>query len=157
MVNPDWYHEWRHEAYHQLQEKNAKLKVEYRLGDWPQYNYDLNAGTLLFSKHGVPKVIARIQVAGTTSRKAGEWLWAWANPHVPAELIKAAVITRAFGQECGIGELTCESVRDDDQRALGWELTSIAVRIVDAVGAYRPPRQEGGGLYLIYKDITWAS
>ncbi|WP_413771420.1 hypothetical protein [Mesorhizobium sp. PAMC28654] len=43
----------------------------------------------------------------------------------------------------------------DDLEVLGWELTGATIRICNALGAYRSPR--GEGLYLILKNISWAS
>lgn len=102
MEHPDWYLDWRHEAVHQLQEKNARLADEFRVSDWPRYHYDVDAGALLFSDDGVPRVIAQIQIAGTTSVKGGDWLWAWANAHWPRERVSDAERARAFGAENGI-------------------------------------------------------
>jgi hypothetical protein len=157
MKNPVWYDDWRHEAIHQLQEKNERLNAEFRLGEWPRYDYDLDTGKLTFSERGVPRVTAEIQVAGTTSGRAGDWLWAWANSHLPSELVTDALLARAFGEEHGIYDLTDQAVSDNDLNALGWALTSLVVRIANAKGAYRPPRDEGGGVYLIYKNIGWIS
>ena len=157
MEGPDWYGEWKHEAIHELQDKNAALKAEFRLDHWPRYDYDLECGTLTFSANGAPKVIAEIQVAGSTSANAGNWLWAWANTHWPPELATDAALVRAYGEEHGICQLTHEYVEDDgDLNALGWELTAVMARLTGAVGAYRPPRDEGGGLFLIYKSMAWA-
>ncbi|TIT21549.1 MAG: hypothetical protein E5W86_18695, partial [Mesorhizobium sp.] len=66
---------------------------------------------------------------------------------------------RSFGEEKGIDELAQAYVLDtnNDLEALGWELTGAMVRICEALGAYRSPRGEGGGLYLIIKTISWAS
>jgi hypothetical protein len=157
MEHPDWYPDWRHDAVHQLQEKNARLKSEFRLGEWPRYDYDVDTGKLVFSDHNVPRVIAEIQIVGTTSAKAGNWLWAWANEHWPAERTADSEIVRAYGEKHGICDLTHAYVEDTDLNALGWELTSVMVRITNALGAYRPPRDEGGGLYLTYKSIAWAN
>jgi hypothetical protein len=33
MRHPDWYPDWRHDAVYQLEEKNARLKSEFRLGE----------------------------------------------------------------------------------------------------------------------------
>jgi len=156
MERPDWYPDWRHDAVHQLQEKNAQLKAEYGLDDWPRFDYDVDAGTLVFSDGGVPKVIAEIQIVGTTSVKAGDWLWSWGNSHWPSERVSDAELVRAFGEEHGICELTHKNVEDGDLNALGWELTAVMVRVTNALGAYRPRREEGGGLYLAYKAIAWA-
>jgi hypothetical protein len=156
MSDPDWYREWRHDAVHELQAKIERLKVEFRLGTWSRYDYDADAGTLIFSEAGVAKVVAEIQIVGTTSTKAGNWLWAWANCHWPAERVVEAKRVRAFGQTHGIEELVSEYVTDDDLNSLGWELTAVAARVTDAPGAYRPP-SDSGALFLLYKTIAWAS
>src|SRR5690348_4131607 len=83
MENPEWYPDWRHEAFKELEAKNARLRAEFKIGDWPRFDYDIAAGTLTFSDAGRVRVIAEIQVAGSTSEKAGNWRWAWANQHVP--------------------------------------------------------------------------
>ncbi len=158
MDHPDWYPDWRHEAVHELQEKNARLRAEFRLGDWPRFDYDVDAGTLTFSENGVAKVIAEIQVVGTTSQKAGNWLWSWANSHWPEGVTAEAERVRAFGEEHGVCELTHDYVDgDDDLNALGWELTAVMARVTGALGGYRPPRDEGGGLFLTYTSMAWAS
>jgi len=156
MNFPARYPDWRHDAVHQLQEKIERLKAEFRLNDWPRYDYDVNAGTLIFSEDGVPKVIAEIQIAGTTSLKAGDWLWAWANSHWPPQRVLDSRIVRAFGEQHGICELTHENVGADDLNSLGWELAAVMVRLTDALGAYRPA-DEDGALYLVYKSLAWAS
>jgi hypothetical protein len=157
MEHPVWYPAWRHEAIHQLQEKNARLNAEFRLGDWSRFDYDVEAGRLIFSEQGAPKVVAEIQIVGTTSFKAGDWLWSWGNGHWPSDRVTDAELVRAFGEEHGIRELTHEYLEDDDLNALGWELTAVMARVTNALGAYRPPRDEGGGLYLTCKNVVWAS
>jgi hypothetical protein len=156
MNNPDWYDDWRHDALHQLQEKNAQLREEFKLGQWPRFDYDIDAGTLIFSEKGHKKVIAEIQIVGTTSVKAGNWLWAWANSSFPADRIVDAQRTCDFGEEHGIDELINDYVEDEDLSALGWELTGVAASVCESLGAYRPPREEGGGLFLLYRSIRWA-
>jgi len=155
--DPDWYSAWRHEAVHLLREKNARLSDEFKLGSWPRFDYDVDNRTPVFSDDGRPMVIAEIQVVGTTSAKAGNWLWAWGNAHWPADATVDAERTRAFGEEHGIGQLISDYVEDEDLGALGWELTAVSARVTDALGAYRPPRDEGGGLFLLYRSVRWAN
>ncbi|MES1153195.1 MAG: DUF6882 domain-containing protein [Dongia sp.] len=155
MENPEWYPDWRHEAFKELEAKNARLRGEFRIGDWPRFDYDIPAGTLTFSEEGVAKVIAEIQVAGSTSRGAGNWRWAWANTSVPPARTTDAALVRAFGEERGIPELVHESVRDVDLEALGWEMVAVMVRVTNALGAYRPPRGEGSSLFLTVKSVAW--
>lgn len=157
MEHPDWYADWRHEAFHELQAKNERLQEEFRIGEWPRYDYDLENGTLTFSADSRPALIADIQLAGSTSANAGNWLWAWGNSHWPQPCTTDSERVREFGEEHGICELTHDYVDGDELNALGWELTAVMARITGAIGAYRPPRDEGGGLFLTYKAIRWAS
>ena len=158
-MQPDWYPAWRDEAFEQLIAKNARLEKEFRLGHWQRYNYDLTTGRLLFSDQGTVKVVTEIQIAGSTSAKAGNWLWAWSSSNLPGEILGDAKRVRSFGQENDIAELKQAYVTDttDDLEALGWDLTAAMVRVCEAIGAYRSPSGEGGGLYLILKSARWAS
>ncbi|MER9302341.1 hypothetical protein NKJ06_18515 [Mesorhizobium sp. M0293] len=157
-MKPDWYPAWRDEAIEQLNAKNDRLNKDFHLGSWSRYDYDLKAGKLLFSDEGGVKIVTEIQIAGSTSAKASNWLWAWANSNLPGELLSDARLVRSFGEKNSIDELTQAYVTDadNDLEALGWELTGAMARICDALGAYRSPRGEGGALYLIFKSINWA-
>jgi hypothetical protein len=156
MDDPDWYPDWRHEAFHMLQAKNAEDREEFKLGDWPRYDYDIPTRSLIFSEDGKAKVTADIQVVGTTSERAGNWLWAWANDHWPLEATEDAERACRFGEEHGIDELISGYVEDDDLNSLGWQLTAIAARICDGAGAYRPPSDDGS-LFLLYHHMRWVS
>jgi hypothetical protein len=158
-MQPDWYPDWRDEAFEQLTAKNARLEKDFRLGSWSRYDYDLTAGNLVFSDQGGVKVVSKIQIAGSTSAKADNWLWAWANSNLPGDLLGDAKLVRSFGEEKSIDDLAQAYVIDTsgDLEALGWELTAAMVRVCNALGAYRSPRGEGGALYLVFKNIGWAT
>ncbi|CDX14693.1 conserved hypothetical protein [Mesorhizobium plurifarium] len=158
-MQPDWYPAWRDEAFEQLTAKNARLAKDFRLGSWSRYDYDLTTGKLVFSDQSGVKVVSEIQIAGSTSAKAGNWLWAWANSNLPGNLLGDAKLVRAFGEEKAIDNLARAYVDDTggDLEALGWELTAAMVRVCNALGAYRSPRGEGGALYLVFKSVRWAN
>jgi hypothetical protein len=159
-MQPDWYPAWRDEAIQQLKVTNARLQEQFRLGGWSRYDYDLTAGTLLFSQDGVVKVVTEIQIAGSTSAKARNWLWAWANSNLPSDLLSDAKLVRSFGEQNGIDELAhpYATSADNELEVLGWELSAVMSRICKGLGIYRcPSREGGGGLYLLLKSINWAS
>ncbi|KRB19989.1 MULTISPECIES: DUF6882 domain-containing protein [Mesorhizobium] len=157
-MQPDWYDAWRDEAFKQLTARNAMLAKEFRLGHWSRYDYDLTIGRLLFSQDGAVKVVAEIQIAGTTSARASNWLWAWANSNLPDRLLSDAKQVRSFGEMNSIDELAQSYVTDEDDQleALGWELSAVMSRICNGLGIYRCPGSDGGGLYLMLKTIEWA-
>ena len=113
----------------------------------------------MFSQDGVVKVVTEIQIAGSTSAKASNWLWAWANSNLPSELLSDAKQVRSFGEMNGVDELAQPYVTDADNQleVLGWELSAVMSRICNGLGVYRCPSSEGGGLYLMFKSINWAS
>lgn len=117
-------------------------------------DYDLEQETLTFSEEGVPKVIASIQVIGTTSISGGTWMWGWANESLPPNVTKAVVKVRAFGEAENITELTKAELPDDEH--LGWEMTAIAAKLLGAKGAYRCP-DENGFTYVVYCSIGFAN
>lgn len=139
-----------------LQEKNALLSEQFGIGNLPRFDYDLATRQLVFSENGRPKVIAEVQIVGTTSVGAGNWLWAWANSHWPLDCVEDSERVCSFGEEHGIDELTNGYVEDDDLNALGWELTAVGARVCDAAGAYRTPNEDGA-LFFLYRNVRWAT
>jgi hypothetical protein len=157
MEHPEWYPAWRDEAFDQLQAKNSALNSQLRLREWDRYDYDLDTGTVRFSQNGAAAVVADVQIAGTTSVAAGDWLWAWANPDWPRGLTHTSELVREFGDKHGVCDLLhgCVEPGERDLGSLGWQLTAAAARICNVAG-YRPPRDEGGGLYLLMSNVSWA-
>lgn len=156
MDAPDWYEGWKHEALHQLMDKQDQWQAEFGIRDLPRYDYDMGTQQLTFSKDGLLKVIADIQVVGTTGSE--NWLWGWANDHWPADVVKDIEAVVAFGEEHGIMELISGYVLDDDLNDLGWQFTAVAARLLNAVGGYRPKREgDDGALFLLIKSIRFAN
>ena len=153
-MTPKQFSRLKIEALDELTRMNERCDADFRLGSWQRYDYDLNDGTLIFSQDGVPRVIASILVAGTTSNSTRNWLWSWANGFIPCDISEPMKTVRDFGIAENVPEL-CEPYLPDDEN-VGWAMTAIAVRIMGAKGAYRCPG-ENGFLYLILKDIAFAA
>ena len=155
MRAPDWYGAWCEEAFDAFRAKQERLMDTYRLSSWERYDYDAKAGTLTFSDGGQARVIADMQVLGTTG--AEDWLWGWANASWPPSSVEGLKPVHDFGVANGIEELTTEFLASDDLPGLGWMLAAIAARVLDAEGAYRAPTPEGGAVYLILRSLKFVS
>jgi len=153
LLNEREFDEFRHESVHWLTEINENCKNEFRISTWPRWDYDLDRGTLTFSEDGVPKVIATIQVVGSTSNSSNTWLWSWDNATMPEHVKDRVREVRAFGEKEGISGLTEACMPDDEY--LGWEMTAISARLLGAKGAYRCPHTRGF-VYVIYMGIGFA-
>jgi hypothetical protein len=152
-MNPKEFSEFRHDAVHALKHLNETCEREFRISSWPRWNYDFERRTLTFSQDEIAKVIATIQVVGTTSDLSSTWLWGWANKHLPPAITASMENVKLFGETEGLVELAGPSAPDDEH--LGWAMTAIAAKILGAKGAYRCP-DDNGFVYLVYMDIAFA-
>jgi hypothetical protein len=134
-----------------LMEQNQK---DFKLGTFSRFDWNMWRGELVFSSNNVPKVVARIQVAGSLSTKAKSWFWSWANAGILDPVRQAAKQTREFGIERGILRVMQPRWAAQDKDA--WEMTAIATKVTEAKGAFRCPNQEGF-IYLVITDIREVS
>jgi hypothetical protein len=156
MQQPSWYAQWRHDAVHELIEKNERLAKTHGLSGHERYDYDVDRQTLIFSNAGKQFVIAKIQIVGSTAISAGSWLWSWANSWWPEEATHAAQAAKQFGEEKNIEELTSDYLYDNSLENLGWEMAAVTARISGAIGAYRPPTKNGH-LFFVYTEVKFAN
>lgn len=141
-------------AHNYLTARQDELRKNYRINDWPRWDWDQGDRQLIFSESGIPKVIADIQFVGSISTETDTWLWGWANPHYEAEMSLDIREVQQFGEAHGIAQLTTPKWAADETD--GWEMTSISAYILQARGAYRTPRDQGGFTYMIFTAIRWA-
>ena len=153
-MNAEHFATFKHEAIHELRDLNERCDRDLQIFAWPRWDYDLDRGTLTFSRDGVPGIRASIQVIGSTSKTGGTWLWAWANTSLPENVTQGAAGVRAFGQTENLPSLTEASLPDDEY--LGWEMTAVAAKVLAAKGAYRCPG-DNGFLYMVYTTIGFVS
>lgn len=153
-MEPELFSKFRHKAVHELMDLNELCEKEYRISSWPKWEYDLDRGTLAFTQDGVPRVLALIQVVGTTSISGGTWLWGWANESLTPKVTTQLAKVRAFGEAENISELTNAELPDDEY--LGWGMTAVAAKLLGAKGAYRCPG-ENGFVYVVYSSIGFAN
>lgn len=153
-MEPGQFSVFRHEAVHELMRLNELCEKEFHISSWPRWDYDLEPGTLTFSENGVAKVLATIQVVGTTSVSGGTWMWGWANESLPPNVKKEVARVREFGQAENIPELTKAVLPDDEY--IGWGMTAVAAKLLGVRGAYRCPGSNGF-VYVVYSSIGFAA
>jgi hypothetical protein len=153
-MTPEEFSKFRHDAVHELMSLNEACERKFKISTLHRWDYDLDDGTLTFSQDGVARVVALIQIVGTTSETDGTWLWSWANQSLPGKVTRAIGDVRAFGERESLSELTTPSLTDDEY--LGWAMTAITARVLGSKGAYRCPRHDNGFLYLVYVDLGFA-
>jgi hypothetical protein len=137
-----------------LRDCQDSLNREYRLGQWPRYDWSQETRQIVFSEGGKPKVVADIQFVGSISTITNTWLWAWDNATIEPGLSDAVLKVRQHGQAHAFPHLTIPKWRADETD--GWEMASIAAFLLGAKGAYRTP-DEIGFTFMIMTAIGWAT
>jgi len=143
----DCFEDFVHPLSHELMEKNNRFREQY--GMFAQWDWDPESATLTFIDPKKTTLRIAVSVVGTTEGNSWEWTWANRNfePHTKIDIDKV----RVFGEVNGFEKLTTAFL--EAAKYTGWEMTSIAAHILDARGAYRFPRDEGGHCYLIYRKV----
>jgi len=148
------FQDFLRQAYWAMRGQMDENRKAYQLDRFQRFDWDQWRGELLFSSGGSPKVVARIQIAGTHSTKSGAWTWAWANSSLLAPVRQAVLKAQQFGAERGLIRLITPKWAAKESDA--WEMTALTAKLNDAKGAYRCPSPDGF-TYMILNDLRAVS
>lgn len=137
-----------------LQSRQDRLFASFGLNDYDRYDWDQDTGLVSFSRAGRPGLVAEFQMAGSTSTLSETWLWSWANPSIDERLKHRLRQVRTFGDQHRYLKLSCAKWTAGEVD--GWEMTSIAARMLGAAGAYRSPHEHGCSFLLLWNISTIA-
>jgi uncharacterized protein DUF6882 len=141
------------EAVDDLKERQAQLYAQFKLDDYPRWDWNQEASQLVFSEGGLARVVAGIQFVGSVSTLSGTWRWSWANPSILECAKRRIREVRAYGVERHYLKLASASWVAEEVD--GWEMTAIAARLIGAAGAYRTPADDGWS-FLAITEARWA-
>jgi hypothetical protein len=142
----DCFQDFLHPIVHDAIDKNNRFKEKY--GQFERWDWDSESATLTFSNSGQARLRVSCAIVGTT--EGDSWEWAWANPTI-RDFAKLNIDqVRVFGEDAGFEKLTSKFLEADE--FTGWEMTAVAVHILNAFGSYRFPTDEGY-CYLAYTAI----
>jgi len=120
-------------AFEQFTQAHDQWMLTHRVNDWENWNYDSDAGLLIFSTNA-KKIYFRYVPVGTYSSKTNTWLWSWNNLHSVHPQKKLTHAVRAFGERHGYPRLSEGHFTDEES---GWDYTAIAYDRLGGIGGYR--------------------
>ena len=142
----DCFEEFLHPLVHQSMEKNERFWDKY--GKYARWDWDYERSVLTFSDPEKTALEIDASVVGTT--EGNSWEWAWANGNLDPNTKLDMAKVREFGAANGYDKLTTAFLDADEYT--GWEMTSVAVHVLESPGSYRFPT-ENGYCYLVYRNI----
>ncbi|HVN94570.1 MAG TPA: hypothetical protein VMT38_12785 [Terracidiphilus sp.] len=142
----DCFQKFVHPLVHESMEKNERFEDKY--GKCERWDWNSDLSVLTFSEAGKRKVQIHCSVVGTT--QGDRWQWSWANRNIPDFAKSGMARVRDFGSANGYDKLTTPFIDADEYT--GWEMTAVAVHVLESPGSYRFPT-EHGYCYLVYREI----
>lgn len=131
----------------ELMERNRK---ELGLDRYTEFAWHPWRGELVWASGGVPKVVARVQVAGMLSTRNKSWTWGWALTGLPAPVRQDVLKVRQLGEERAVLSLMQPKWAAGEQDA--WHMTAIACKLLDGKGAFKCPAPDGA-TFLVLTDL----
>lgn len=145
-VCDDCFWEFAHPLIHESQAKNDRFREQYGLH--ARWDWDDERSTLTFSDPEKPTLEIDVSIVGST--EGNSWEWSWANANIPPQSKLDIEKVREFGEANGYEKLTAAFLEADE--FTGWQMTAIAVHVLEAPGSYRFPTDRGF-CYLVYRKI----
>jgi hypothetical protein len=119
-----------------IQEANGE---KWGIDDCERWDVTQESGLLVFTntRNGYRKLTGKVQIIGSFDTADDTWLWAWANPSVQPAIQEDALKLKEYGEKHGLDQLT--EAKWQGEELDGWMMTALAVKLLDAEGAYRGP------------------
>lgn len=130
-VDRFWAEAW---ADLRFRQEHLAKRLKLAAADW---SVDQQAGLIHFERRDGAVLSAPVQIIGAWNPKSEIFTWGWDHPSVQPRLRADAERTRWFGEKHGLEELTMRQIKCNEAEA--WRLTSVAVKVNAAGGAYRGP------------------
>jgi hypothetical protein len=127
-----------------------KLQEKYDLDGYEHWFYNQSTGLLTFSTDDKELNFEYVSV-GSFSEQPGTWKWSWDNEHTLDRVKEKINLVKAFGQQHGFSKLTDGYFQSDEIEA--WEFAAIAVKLVNAMGVYRPVNEDNLQIFLILTEF----
>ena len=137
-----------------LDKRQKKLEQQYKLTGYDRWDWNQEAGQLLFSQAGQRRLFADMVLVGSLSTRTNAWLWSWANPSTEESVKSKTREVRRYGEKHHILKLACARWRTTSEQD-AWEMTGAAALLIGAVGAYRTP-SDSGFTFMLLTSVNWA-
>jgi len=153
-MTDDEFTEFLESSLENLSALNNRNASEFNLGRWERWSINLETAILTFSTESMERVRATIRVVGTSSDESKTFRWGWANEHLPPAATEGMTEIREFGERENLEPLTWDTLDEVSDIEVGWEMTALAVRILNGRGCYRYA-SGNGFVYLLIVDLAF--
>ena len=138
-----------------LKAKHAAVEQQFGLAAQDRYDVDLAGRSIVFSRGGEPRVLARATLIATFSRVARSWAWGGYNKNLPEPARAASAALADEIPDRDMWEVSTPVFPADEGTA--WVLAALVCDRCDGETVHASPMEEGQGLaFLLLTDMREA-
>lgn len=143
------FSQYRDMCVEEISSLQDEFKKVYDLNSYDRWSFHEDFGVFDFESDDGRKLYFKYSLVGSFSQKTSTWKWSWDNEHLKRSERRRIDEVKAFGEQNGFISLTTGLIEADEYT--GWEMTSIAAKILNAIGAYRFT-QEHLTFYVVFNN-----
>lgn len=141
------------EAVAEFDEKQHRLLINWRMGEYTRWEFDPEPSTLRFGFSDGRALRADAQLIGTFCVLNASFEWAWHNPRFPTNITRESFQVRRVGDKLGLAYLRKGMVPIQNETFLSY-LCSISAKVVDADGIFRGDGEDVHTVFAI-RNLAW--
>jgi hypothetical protein len=151
IFKPLEYQKYANRVCKELTKYQEKFKAEYDVDNYASWFYNQSSETLrLYSDN--KEIFFKYIPVGTFSQNTNTWMWAWANEDSVEPQKFRTLEVKEVGEKRKFDNLSIAHFEGDEYT--GWELTSIAFKLIGGVGTYRVISDHLEIYFLITEQIS---
>lgn len=143
------------EAVAEFDEKQRRLRDEWRIDEFIQFEYNPSEATLRLTFADGRYWQADAQLIGTFCVSDCSFEWAWNNPRFPANITRDSFLVRKEGDKLGLAYLRMGMVPLPDETYLSY-LCAISAKVALAEGVVRGGGNDVHTLFAV-RNQAWAA
>lgn len=124
----------------------------YDISSYEHWYYDHGIGAFHFKADNGRNLYFKYVDVGSFSTKTNTWNWSWDNQSTPGHVKSRLKKVQAFGVINNYDRLTTGLINGDEYT--GWELTTVAAKLLSAIGMYRIPHEHLFIYFVFVNELT---
>ena len=138
---------FENECCEQISAMQHAFMESYDINSYEHWFMDNDLGVFRFQSDDGRNLYFKYALVGSFSAKTNTWKWSWDNEYLKESERRDIHKVRAYGVDNGYTQLSTGLIDGDEYT--GWAMTSVAAKVLNAIGVYRFP-EEHLFFYLIF-------
>jgi hypothetical protein len=134
----------------QISALQESFMISHNINSYERWLFDEDLGVFCFESDDGRNRYFKYTLTGSFSTKTNTWKWSWDNEYMKDSERSKIEKVHAYGVDHGYVKLSTGLIDGDEYT--GWTMTSVAAKILHAIGVYRF-QEEHLFFYLVFTGV----